>query len=348
VRYDALLRFERPRETLRFATRHARLFERERVRVQTAQETEADLTTALDNMASFLQFVGLVALLLGGIGVASGITAFLSGKLETIAVLRCLGARRPLVFAIYLTQAVALGLVAAAAGAALGVGVQLLLPRLLRGVLPLNVAVRLEPPVLLAGIGIGVAVAVLFALRPLLEVRLVSPLQAMRKAFEQTVKTPRDPWRLAALGLLAAGVLALCFGRNDDPRVGISFAIAIAVSVAVLTLAARLAVWLARRGTTRAALRARWPYVVRQGLANLHRPRNQTRTVVTALGFGVGILAALYLVQANLLRQVLRATELTRGRPNLVFIDVQKDQAGGVERTVRAAGPLLQRANRRC
>ncbi len=343
VRYQALLRFDSPRAAGRFDGRHHRLFDRERVRSELAQDTEEDLTEALDNMESFLQFVGLIALLLGGIGVASGITAFLAGKLDTIAVLRCLGAQRPLVFTIYLAQAVALGLVAAFAGAGLGIGIQLVLPSLLQGVLPLDVAIRLEPRVLLAGIAIGVGTAVLFALRPLLEVRLVSPLQAIRHAYEDETAAPRDPYRLLAFGLLAAGVLALSMARNEDPRVGVGTAAAIALSVGILTLAARLAVALTRRLSRHRGFRARAPYVVRQGLANLHRPRNQTRAVVTALGFGVGILAALYLVQANLLRQVLRASADTEGRPNLVFIDIQKDQAAGVAAAVREGGhPLLQ------
>ncbi len=343
VSYSALLKFDRPSDARRFADRHGRQLRTERVRVQTAEETESDITSALDNMESFLQFVGLIALLLGGIGVASGVTAFLAGKLETIAVLRCLGARRPLIFAIYLTQAVVLGLIAAAFGSALGAGVQLVLPHLLKGLLPLDVRVTLEPMILLAGVGIGVGVSVLFALRPLLEVRLVSPLQAIRKAYETDQALPRDPWRLAALGLLAAGVLALCMGRNEDPRVGLSFAASIAASVLILTGTARLAVGAARRATTRRRVRERWPYVLRQGLANLHRPRNQTRAVVTALGFGVGLLAALYLVQANLLRQVSFTTARTAGRPNLVFIDIQPDQADGVQRTIREAGdPVLQ------
>ena len=83
---------------------------------------------------------------------------------------------------------------------------------------------------------------------------------------------------------------------------------------------------------------------MRQGLANLHRPRNQTRTVVTALGFGVTVLATLYLVQANLLKQVSLVTLHTGGRPNLVFIDIQPDQIAGVDSLVRAAGlPVIQR-----
>ncbi len=339
VRYEALLKFPSARDARSFESRHLRLFRADGVRSETAQDTEADLSQALSNTEAFLQFVGFIALLLGGIGVASGISAFLAGKLETIAVLRCLGARRPLVFAIYLAQAVALGLIAAAAGAALGVGLQFLIPRVLAGVLPITVQVRLAPNVLLAGLGIGVAVSVLFALRPLLEVRLVSPLQAIRRDYEtSSTPAPRDPWRLAAFGLVAVGVFALAMSRHPNPRVGLGFAGSIGLAVTVLTLTARLAVWLARRLTTRAALRGAWPYVVRQGVANLHRPRNQTRAVVTALGFGVGMLAALYLVQANFLSQILRSTAATQGRPNLVFAGVETDQVSTLESLITASG----------
>lgn len=343
VSYGALLRFDDARATRRFEDRHIRLFERERIRSATADDVEGDITEALRNLSNFLQFVGLIALLLGGIGVASGIGAFLAQKLDTVAVLRCLGASRPLVFSIYLIQATALGLTAAGFGALLGIGLQVALPRALTGVLPVTVSVRIEPLILLQGIGIGVAVSMLFALRPLLEVRLVSPLQAIRKAYEAAAKQPRDPWRLAATGGLAIGVLALCLEGNEDPRVGLGFAAAIAAMVLILTGTARLAVWAARRLTQAPKLRARWPYVLRQGVANLHRPRNQTRAVVTALGFGVGLLAALYLIQANLLRQVLRSTSATQGRPNLVFVDIQPDQIAGALATVRSGGqPVLQ------
>lgn len=342
VTYQALLRLDGERTAHRIDGTHKRLFERERVATRTAADAEDNLTDALHQLSTFLQFVGLVALLLGGIGVASGVGAFVAGKLDTIAVLRCLGASRPLVFGIYLAQAATLGLLAAAAGSTLGVLVQLLLPGLLRSVLPLDVTVRPEVPAILAGLGLGVAVALLFALRPLLEVRLVSPLQALRRPFEGEA-APRDPARLAALGALAVGVFALAMHQADRPRVGLGFALAIALMIGVLSGAARLAAWLARRVSRLGTARARWPYVVRQGVANLYRPRNQTRAVVIALGFGVALLATLYIVQANLLGQVRFTTLATAGRPNLVFLDVQPDQETGVGSLVTASGhPLLQ------
>jgi putative ABC transport system permease protein len=83
-------------------------------------------------------------------------------------------------------------------------------------------------------------------------------------------------------------------------------------------------------------LRAGWPYVVRQGVANLYRPANQTRAVVLSLGFGAFLITTLYLVQANLLRQFDLTTSASRG--NLLFFDVQDDQDAGVESVVRQAG----------
>ena len=342
--YQALLRLEGERAARRIDGSHKALFERERVRSRTAGDAEDNLNSALSQLSRYLQFVGLIALLLGGIGVASGVGAFVAGKLDTIAVLRCLGASRPLVFAVYLTQATILGLVAAAGGAALGVAVQLLLPALLKGLLPVDVTVQLVPAAIASGLGVGVAVAWLFALRPLLAVRLVTPLMALRSPFEaEAGQAPRDPWRLAAFGALAIGILALAMAQADQPRVGVGFAVFIGLAIGILELAARLAIWLARRGSRLGTRLARWPYVVRQGIANLHRPRNQTRTVVVALGFGVALLATLYLVQANLLGQVQFTMLATEGRPNLAFMDVQPDQETGVAGLVLAAGhPVLQ------
>jgi putative ABC transport system permease protein len=78
------------------------------------------------------------------------------------------------------------------------------------------------------------------------------------------------------------------------------------------------------------------PYLWRQGLSNLHRPSNQTVTVVLAIGFGAFLLGTLILVQLNLLDQL----RLTGGpaRPNLVLFDIQPDQLPAVERALGDAG----------
>ena len=66
--------------------------ENQQVRLRTVTQTEMQTSDAIESLTSFIGIVGLVALLLGGIGVASGVRAFVARKIDTVAVLRCLGA----------------------------------------------------------------------------------------------------------------------------------------------------------------------------------------------------------------------------------------------------------------
>ncbi len=104
-------------------------FRAERVSIRSADEDQEQLGRALERLTSFLGLVALAALLLGGLGVASAVHVFLRQKLETIAVLRCLGATARQVFAVYLVQAIGMGLAGSVAGVALGVVLQLALPQ---------------------------------------------------------------------------------------------------------------------------------------------------------------------------------------------------------------------------
>ncbi|CAA9297689.1 MAG: ABC transporter, fused permease protein, partial [uncultured Gemmatimonadaceae bacterium] len=335
--YEAVVRLPEGTVGARWVRPLAPRLERARVRARTVAETESGLTQSIQQLADFLGVVGLIALLLGGIGVASGVHAFVSRKIDTVAVLRCLGATRAQVLLIYVTQSAAMGLVGAAAGAATGVAIQFLLPRAARDLLPVDVAVQLEPAAIALGLGVGVWVALVFALRPLLALGRVSPLQALRRDDEGS--TLRVSWRhwptMLVNLLLAASVVLLATSRARTPRDGLVIALGIAATLGVLWLSAALFGWLARR-----LVRARWPYVVRQGVANLYRPANQTRAVVLSLGFGAFLVTTLYLVQTNLLRQFTLTADASRA--NLLFFDVQDDQAAGLDSLVRASGaPVL-------
>jgi len=302
----------------------------QQVRVRTVADDRQNLNNVLTRLSRYLGLIALIALLLAGVGVASAVLVFIRRKLHTIAVLRCLGATAGQVFAIYLAQAVALGLVGSAAGAAAGVLVQQGVPALLRGLLPLDVRAELVPGPIAIAIGLGTWTAFIFALLPLLGVRLIAPLAAIRRPYE-SVAAPRDPWRWPGVAVLVGSVVALASLEIGSWRTGSIFAGGIGLALGALWLAA----WLLVRGVRR-WFPSGWPYVWRQGLANLFRPANQTVAVVLALGFGAFLLATLFLVQHNLRRGL----ELTGGarRPNLLLLDIQTDQAAGVARELRARG----------
>ena len=311
-------------------------FQQARVRVRTVAENELNLTDAIGELSDFLGIVGLVALLLGGIGVASGVSAFVARKIDTVAVLRCLGATSGQVLVIYSAQAALMGLAGAAAGAALGVAIQFALPGAVRDFLPVDVQVQVEPAAILLGLGVGLWVALVFALRPLLALRTVSPLQALRRDTDDTALRGRrlDPLRLLVDGALAATVVGLAFARTESWQDGAAVSVGIAGVLLVLWLSAGLLSRLARLAT-----RGGWSYIVRQGVANLWRPANQTRAVVLALGFGSFLVSTLYLVQSNLLRRFAVTAEAARA--NVIFFDVQDDQVAGVDSLVRSAGQTV-------
>jgi putative ABC transport system permease protein len=81
--------------------------------------------------------------------------------------------------------------------------------------------------------------------------------------------------------------------------------------------------------------------VWRQGLANLHRPHNQTQTLILSLGAGTFFLMTLYLLQQALLQQVIRSNDAAQ--PNLVLFDIQNDQREKIRESVRSLMlPVLQ------
>ncbi len=307
--------------------------EDQQVRVRTVTQAEMSTQDAIENLSNFIGIVGLVALLLGGIGVASGVRAFVARKIDIVAVLRCLGASSGQVLAIYVVQAAAMGLAGAAAGAALGVAIQFLLPRVLTDFLPVDVQVSLVPSAVFTGLAVGGWIALIFALRPLLALRNVSPLQTLRRDTDADVLRMRwtDAPRIIVNAALVLSVVAIALARARTPRQAIAMSAATGIAILALAASAGFLSWAARKG-----LRTRWPYVIRQGVANLYRPGNQTRAVTLALGFGAFLVSTLYLVQNNILGRFTAAAAESRG--NVVFFDVQQDQAAGLDSIVRGRG----------
>ena len=317
----------------KFIFRFKERLEKDHVRYRTAAETEFNLTQAIDQLRDFLSVIGLVALLLGGIGVASGVNAFVMRKIDTVAILRCLGATSRQVLTIYLLQAVVMGFLGAAIGAMIGVGLQLGLPHVLADFLPVDVTVTIEPRALLTGLLVGVWVSLVFALKPLIALRNVSPLQTLRRESDAAALRGAsfDPMRVLVALVIALSVAALGIARAETPQQGLGFAAAIAGAVALLYGAAALL-----SASARKVVRPSWPFVLRQGVASLYRPGNQTRAVVLALGFGVFLMSTVYQVQDNLLRTV--SVKLDASKANVLFFDVQDDQGAPLDSMIRANG----------
>jgi putative ABC transport system permease protein len=294
------------------------------VRVSTYTQAQPGVRRFWNQLTVYLGLTGLVALMVGGIGVATSVRAFVRGKLETIAVLKCLGAGWRQVLAAYLLQTVLLGLGGSLLGAALGSAVQWALAPALTPLMPVPLDAGLSPRAIVAGLAMGTGLTLLFALWPLLDIRRVPPALILRQDVEPRLPG-RHPW-LAAVPIVA-GLAALAVWEAGSLKVGAIFIGGLAAALVLLAAGARLVIEAARRLPRLRSLA--W----RQAVANLHRPGSHAGTVLMSLG-----LAVMLIVAVALLEQSLRAELADRGpgrAPAFFFIDIQPDQAPAFRRLVQ-------------
>ncbi|MBA3960496.1 MAG: ABC transporter permease [Chthoniobacterales bacterium] len=313
--------------------------ERAGLEYDTVAKRKKDLGEALDNLYRFLNLVGFIALLLGAVGVASAIQAHLQQKVRTAAVLRCLGAAGRTTVAVYLLQAIALGLIGAVAGAALGLTMHQFLPGALQKYIPFTLPSAIAWTPVLRGMLVGLAVCILFALPPLLRFRRVSPLLTLRAAVDEIAESgSRDfvIWFVyAAIGLALTTVAILQAETWSD---GLFVAGGLGVAVLILIAVAKLLVFLVRK-----LVPQRWSFVLRQGLANLHRPNNRTLLLILSLGLGTFLLLTIYLTRDVLLAQF-RSID-AHSQPNIFLFDIQPAQTSAVAALVRQMHlPVIQEA----
>lgn len=333
--YRVYFKFEDPVEPTALLRRIEPQLLEYHLRAETVAERKARLGRILENSADFLNLVGFIALLLGGLGVASSVHVYVKRKVPTAALLRCLGAKAPQTLSVYLCQALGLSLTGILGGILLGVGLQYFLPGILQDFVPVVIPFNLSWSGLAGAALIGLILAWLFSIQPLLFVRRLSPLAALRMDYE-AVRQPFDwaQW-LVRLAIVAA-ILVFALVHTRRWTHAVAFALGLLISLALLAAAARLGMVLIRK-----FFPGSWPYPWRQGLANLHRPHNQTLVLVLSIGFATFLMMLLYLVHQGLLGQILRAGG--SGQPDMVLFDVQGDQKAELADLLQGFGaPVLQ------
>jgi putative ABC transport system permease protein len=205
--------------------------------------------------------------------------------------------------------------------------VQVVLPDVLSDFLPVDVVVVTQWTAILIGTAIGLFASVVFATIPLLTIRRIPALAALRAAYERPQSWYRDGLRWVVLVFVAAAVTGYAVWTTGRFEVGIWFAAGVLGVFLCLGGIARLIMWAARR-----YFPSGWSYVWRQGLANLYRPNNHTTVLVLALGLGTTLVLTVYLLQYTLLGAVQDLD--ARGGANTILFDIQEDQIAEVQKTV--------------
>jgi len=304
-----------------------------RIRTQSLASYQEELSEAFGNLTRYLGLVGLAALLLGSVGVASGMRAFVQEKLDSVALLRSIGATPGDVVALHGGLAMALGLCAGALGVIVSQPLLWLLPIAFSGLLPVEVRLSLGAAEIATGLVLSLAATVLCALGPIVDLAAVPPLRALRSDFGASAEK-RRAGRVAMLALVAIAIFAAAIWQARNLRIGAIFAAGTLASVALLAASALLLMRLLRRHPPR-----RFAFWARQGIANLSRPRNHTLPTTLAIGFALFVVATIHAVQTNVLAQL--AADDRPDRPNVVLFDVQRDQEAELEALLARHGAKL-------
>lgn len=293
-----------------------------------------ELSEAFSNLTGFLNLTAFVALLLGCIGVASSAHIYIKSKVNSIAVLRCLGASGNQGLWIYLFQIVAMSLLGAVLGALLGSSLQFILPQLLESFLPFEVELSISWVSIMQGIGVGLLIAILFALTSLLNIRKISPLKVLRASYESHEQDKNVYWVYLLLILFIYG---FSFFQLGNWLYALLFTIGLLMAFGLLTALARMVMWLLRRYFPRNA-----SMIVRQSLSNLYRPNNQTLVLLVSIGLGTALITTLFLSRGLLLEKI-KFSSSAQNQPNMVLFDVQDEQTEALQQMTDSLGlPVIQ------
>ncbi len=288
-------------------------------RIRTHEDANPSLRRFLERLRMFITLVGLAALLIGGIGIASAVSTYLEKKTGTVAILKSLGGPSRLIFTTYLLEVGAMAGLGVIGGLIAGGILPPLVGDLVRNALPVPVDAGLYPKPLLLAAAYGLLTAIVFALLPLARTRDIPPAALFRERSGDQGGTARGRDRLVTAGLVAL-LAGLAVGASRDHLLA-AFFIAGAAAALLLFRVAAIAIMAAAS----ALGRPRW-LSLRMALTGLYRPVTATPAVTVAFGIGLTVLTAVAGVQANLRHEIGRS--LPEDAPAFFFIDIQPDQIG--------------------
>jgi putative ABC transport system permease protein len=288
----------------------------------------------INRSTTFLSLVSLIALIVGSLGVGMAMYSHLQQKMDTIAVMKAVGARSRQIVTIYLIQTLWLGLAGGLMGVALGAFVQKMFPVLIHQVFDLLPEVAWDWSFSLQGLAVGVLATLLFTLPPIVGVWHVRPSIVFRREMDDANRKPawQSPAYLVCLAAIAAGFIAISLWLSGSWKVSGYFVGGLAASLVLLGIAASLllrsARWIVRRSGRKL------PASFRHGFANLYRPGTHAASILVALGVGVVFTTTTYLIQKTIIRDVETGAPARAG--NVYLLDIRPGQRDEVARFIAA------------
>jgi putative ABC transport system permease protein len=296
----------------------------ESVRVRNQEDSGARATNAADRAQRFLSLTAVITLLLSAVAIAMSARRFAHRRMDTVALMKSLGASQRFVISAASVQLVMLGVLGVLVGSVVGYAVENVITALLGDLFASDLPDASLAPVGLAS-GSALILLVGFALPSLIQLRNTPPLRVLRHD-----AMPPPPSRLFVAGTsLLAVALLLYYTIGDALMLLIVLGGMLVVSAALYGVGRVL---VAAMGRSRGGVGIAWRY----GLANVSRRGRDSAVQVVAFGLGLTVLLLLTLVRTDLLQDWKRT--LAEDAPNHFLINIQSHERASIAEIFQADG----------
>jgi putative ABC transport system permease protein len=284
----------------------------------------------LDRLRQFLVLLGLTALMVGGVGVANAVSTFIEKRRKVVATYKSVGGTNGLVFAVMLTQVLAIAAVGVVIGVALGLLIPALVATVYGDMLPVEISPLAGLGSVWVGVGYGFPVALVFTAWPLGQTERIRPASLFRDEVGSGFQRPG--WRALTVSVTAAlALVGFAVWASQAPALALGFLGGVSVILVLFWLLGTGVTWLARR-----VPRPRRPEVA-LAITGLSAPGGLTRSVVLSLGAGLSLLVAVALVDRSLVEEL--SGRLPENSPDYFALDIQRGDLEAFKASVIKAAP---------
>ncbi|MHB1103434.1 MAG: ABC transporter permease [Devosia sp.] len=306
--------------------------------VRSARDGLGPMVRYYDLFMRFLVIVGLASLLIGGVSVWTGISAYVGERANVIAILRSMGAGKARIFLHFFSQVATLAAVGVGTGLLAGASTALLALPIVGQAVGVNLPPTLHVQPLLVAAGVGLIIAFAFSYLPLQQAQGISPVTLFRS--KGLAAAPVD-WRallgslqIVPLVLAAAGFLWLAVIMTDDPMLVAAFALVSVLAVVLFRIALAIASYVLER------LPEPKNRILRYALRDISGPGSNAPSVVVSVGLALAMLVVVLALEVNLRNEYLGASVFDA--PTLVASDLFEDEVEALQALKNEGGDVTR------
>ncbi|MEO8756549.1 MAG: FtsX-like permease family protein [Devosia sp.] len=276
-----------------------------------------------DLFMRFLVIVGLASLLIGGVSVWTGISAYVSERANVIAVMRSIGAERARIFVHFFAQVTTLALIGVGLGLLVGASIGFLVLPVVAQSIGVNLPNSFHAQPLLVAAAIGLVTAFAFSYLPLQQALNIKPMILFRS---KGLASPPFEWRtlvgsvqVIPVILAAAAFIWLAIVMTNDLILVCAFALVSAIAVILFRLAIGVGIVALR------SLQESANPILRRALRAISGSNSDAPSVVISVGMALATLIVVLVLEVNLSNEYLGASVFDA--PTFVASDLFKDEA---------------------